>query len=117
MNVHYPTGDDMCQSNFVGTDFSLDFHTFTFIYDNFQLEWYIDGELKRRITKFYSMLGQAMDCNSLHIWHQYIVKSIYPRDPMVVILNLALQTGDGKPNTKTPFPSSFEIDYVRVWQQ
>ncbi|MBK5284954.1 MAG: glycoside hydrolase family 16 protein [Bacteroidia bacterium] len=117
MNVHYPTGDDMCQSTFVGSDFSKDFHTFTFIYDNYKLEWYVDGELKRRITKFYTLLGQAVDCNSLHIWHEYVVKSIYPRDPMTVILNLALQSGDGSPNGKTPFPSFFEIDYVRVWQQ
>ena len=41
-----------------------------------------------------------------------------PKEPMYLIMNLAVG-GDwpGSPTADTPFPSFFEIDYIRVWER
>jgi beta-glucanase (GH16 family) len=37
---------------------------------------------------------------------------------MFILVNLALGGGwAGEPNAETPFPSDFEVDYVRVWEK
>ncbi len=45
-------------------------------------------------------------------------KAYVPDEPMYLIANLAVG-GDwpGSPDEATPFPSSFEIDYLRVWMR
>lgn len=116
MTVHY--NGQMCLTDYNGPDYSLAFHTFTVVWDNYKIEWYVDGNLKRRSTRFYTMLGQEVDCNGIQAYGQYIRDNVFPRDEMNIIANLALQTGIFfQPDTNTPFPSSLEIDYVRMWKQ
>lgn len=115
MTVHY--NGQMCLTDYNGPDYSQAFHTFTVIWNNNKIEWYVDGDLKRRSTKFYTILGQTVDCNGIQAFGQYILDKVFPKDPMNIITNLALQTGTYAPDNNTPFPSSLEIDYIRYYKQ
>lgn len=115
MTVHY--NGQMCLTDYNGTDYSQAFHTFTVVWNNYKIEWYVDGNLKRRSTKFYTILGQTVDCNGIQAFGEYILDKVFPRDPMNIITNLALQTGTFAPDNNTPFPNSLEIDYIRYYKQ
>lgn len=104
--------------NWNGPDYSNDFHVFTMVWNNYKIEWYIDGVLKRTTTKFYSIHGQPLDCNSISANQPYILNKAFPQQEyQAIIANLAIQTGSNAPDSDTPFPSEFEIDYVRFYKQ
>jgi beta-glucanase (GH16 family) len=116
MTVHFDGG--MCLTDYNGPDYSQNFHIFTVIWDNYKIEWYVDGQLKRRSTKFYNMLSQQVDCNSLQAWQPYMMDKIYPQDNMKIIANLALENdANYHPDATTPFPSTLEIDYIRYYKK
>lgn len=115
MNVHF--NDNMCLTDYNGDDFSENFHIFSLIWDNYKIEWYLDGKLKRRNTKFNTLLGQQLDCEQLNKEQSYIVDKNYPLEKMNIILNLAIQNDKYKPNESTVFPGVFEIDYVRYYSK
>jgi hypothetical protein len=89
MNVHF--NDNMCLTDYNGDDFSENFHIFSLIWDNYKIEWYVDGNLKRRNTKFNTLLGQQLDCEQLNKEQSYIVDKNYPLEKVNIILNLAPQ--------------------------
>jgi len=115
MTVHY--NGQQCLTDYNGPDYSQAFHTFTVIWDNYKIEWYVDGNLKRRSTKFYTILGQTVDCNGIQAMGTYLMDKVFPRDPMNIITNLAIQTGTYAPDNNTTFPNSLEIDYIRYYKQ
>jgi len=97
MNYHYlgpgrrPAQDS---GDWIGPDFSMDWHTFAMGWQEDAIIWYVDGSERRRYTA---------------------AKRI-AKEPMYLVANLAVG-GDwpGRPISDTGFPSDFEIDYVRVW--
>lgn len=104
--------------NWNGPDYSEDFHTFSMIWNNYTIEWYIDGELKRRTTKFTNLLGQPVNCSSLIANQYYLLNHSFPQQKLQhIIVNLAIQAREGGPDENTPFPSAFEIDYIRYYKQ
>lgn len=115
MNVHF--NNKMCLTDYNGVDFSLDYHIFTLIWDNFKIEWFVDGELKRRNTKFNSMLGQQLGCDELRKGQYYIIDANFPLEQVNIILNLAIQNDKFKPDDPSVFPGVFEIDYVRYYSK
>jgi len=97
MTLHYSNADGVHNSSsgeWSGPDFSAGWHTFGLDWQPNALIWYIDGMERRRYT------------NATYI----------PHERMYVTLNLAVG-GDylGPPDSTTPFPSYFEIDYAKVW--
>ncbi|MGC8668496.1 MAG: glycoside hydrolase family 16 protein [Chthonomonadales bacterium] len=78
----------------VGPDFSQDFHTFAVDWSPDTIVWYVDG-----VERFRSSRG-------------------VPAMPMYVLVNLAVG-GDwpGNPDASTPFPSTMDVDYVRVYRR
>lgn len=97
MALHYRNSDgsaDQSGGSWIGPDFSAGWHTFGIWWEPDQIVWYVDGIPRRRSN------------NSRHI----------SKEPMYLLLNLAIG-GDwpGTPDSATPFPSYFEIDFVRVW--
>lgn len=107
----------MCQNHYTGDDFSQAFHTFTLVWNNYKIEWYVDGELKRRSYKFYTTLGQPVDYNGLEKDQVYILDQTFPLHASLHIsVSLGIQKGENKPDSSTPFPSSIEIDYIRFWR-
>ncbi|MGN8644825.1 glycoside hydrolase family 16 protein [Gracilibacillus sp. HCP3S3_G5_1] len=81
--------------HFIGDDdFSKDFHTFSLEWSVDSIKWYIDG-----IERFQT-------------------NNSSPQVDMYLYLNTAIG-GDwpGSPDNTTIFPQTFEVDYVRVYQQ
>lgn len=79
---------------FKGPDFSADFHTFAVEWDPTMIRWLVDDEERFRSTEE------------------------IPDVPMFMLVNLALG-GEwaGTPDEATPFPSYFEVDWVRAWRK
>lgn len=95
MNYHYSnesTGHGQASMGYEGPDFSAGFHTYGIQWAPDSLTWYVDGVAR------------------------YRVRTDVPTAPMYLIVDLAVGDWGGRPNASTPFPSRFEVDYVRVWQ-
>lgn len=80
----------------VGPDFSEDWHTFGVDWQPDRITWYVDG-----VQRF-----------------EFTDTSAISSEPMYILLNLAVG-GDwpGAPDESTMFPSQYMIDYVRVFQR
>lgn len=83
------------------TDYSQDFHVYSLDWRRDRMTWLIDGKEMNTITK----------------WDTDAARFPAPFDqPFHLILNLAVGGGfAGPPESQTPFPAKFEIDYVRVY--
>lgn len=76
----------------VGPDFSRDYHTFAVEWTPESIVWFVDG-IKR---------------------HQVNGKS--PKGPMYILANMAVGgPWPGPPDASTQFPASFDIDYIRAY--
>ncbi len=113
MDVHY--AGYHCLKDYNGPDFSKDFHTFSVIWDPYKIDWFVDGDLVRHYPK-YTQNGADAGCR-LNAWQPY-QEAPFPRNPMNLRFNLAIDNRDGhEPDNSTPFPSMFEIDWVRYYQK
>lgn len=96
--VHYqdpsqPGNHGMEGSWFSGIDFADGMHTFAVDWQPGELTWYIDGMEVFNTTEN------------------------VPDQPMYMLANLAVGGNwPGSPDETTAFPSSFDIDYIRVYQ-
>ena len=83
---------------FMGPDFSADRHVFAAAWEPGLIAWFVDGIQRYRVASKY-----------------------VPSKPMHPIANLAVGGGTnnwvGAPDASTPFPSYYEVDYIRVWQR
>lgn len=89
MTLHHDYDGDgntsSCNVHYAGGDFSQDFHIFTLIWDKNTIEWYVDGDLKRRDVRYYNSLGQETGC-TISPYTQYVKKNdistrSYEHDP------------------------------------
>lgn len=81
-------------SNFVGPDFSKDFHIFSIEWAPDSITWFIDDIERFRSSKFVSS------------------------EKMYLYLNTAIGGNwPGSPDYSTVFPVNYEIDYVRVFKR
>ena len=99
-------------------NFSSAFHTFTMEWDFFTIKWYVDDNLIRTVHKFYrNILGQEVniDCNNFTSFQRHFQNAAFPIEDMNIVLSQQVLGGDDAPNSNTPFPGVFEIDYIRYW--
>jgi beta-glucanase (GH16 family) len=99
MHIHYlidPETSDSSGESWQGPDFSADWHTFAIDWRSDRVVWIVDGHERWRFEE----------------------QAYIPKSQMYLLLNLAVG-GDwpGLPGPDTVFPSYFEVDYVRVWNQ
>ncbi len=99
MGVHwgtdYATDHESDGSTWEGADFSADFHVFGLEWSADAIVWSIDGVERKRHT------GEGI-----------------PQVEMYLILNLAIGgEWPGAPDSTTPFPGEYEIDYVRAYSR
>ena len=96
-NIHWndETGKHQARyKEYEGPDFSEDFHVYAIEWNKNVVVWYVDG-----IERHRSYEG-------------------VPQKEMYLIMNLAVGGPvPGNPNAQTKFPSSFDIDYVRVYKK
>jgi beta-glucanase (GH16 family) len=89
----YSSGHKSDGSSWMGPDFSADFHVFGLEWNPDSIIWTIDGVERKRHT------GDGI-----------------PQVEMYVILNLAIGGGwPGAPDTTTPLPGLYQLDYVRAY--
>ena len=110
-NIHHD--GDACPAIYRGPDYSKDFHTYGLLWEPYMLEWYVDDELIRRYSR-YSQNGSDAGCR-LNAWQPY-QEAPFPKDSMTLFLSIGVDNRDGnKPDGSTPFPSKFQIDWVRYY--
>jgi beta-glucanase (GH16 family) len=92
LTVHYGTSSNpqIDQFDYVGPNFQTGWHIYGVDWEPSGITWYIDGH-----AVFHS--GQVVN------------------EQMYILLDLAI-AGNPAPNAQTPFPSSLQVDYLRVWQ-
>ncbi|MCP3918669.1 MAG: family 16 glycosylhydrolase [bacterium] len=106
--IHY--GDSYPGNTSSGGSYTLpsgtfhdDFHVFAIEWDDSEMRWYVDGNLYSTKTFWWSSGGP------------------YPApfdQRFYILLNLAVGgTLPGSPDASTQFPQTFEVDYVRVYQE
>ena len=122
-NIHYDFNNnnsaDDCSHKYNGVDYSNSFHIFSAIWTKYSIEWYVDGDLIRTEYLFRDILSRPLSCG-LDGLREAIISKSFPRvnHPMQIIANLAIQcNNENDPDNTTPFPSSFEIDYIRYYKQ
>jgi beta-glucanase (GH16 family) len=98
-------------------DAATDFHIYTVIYEENKIEWYVDGILKRRMER--SNLLTAKETKAIQTKKNMYSKMLqsFPKDPMAIIFNTAIQTGKNAPTSDTTFPLLMEVDWVRYYQR
>lgn len=89
---------------FKDPDWSHKFHTWRMDWDEAAIRLYVDDELLNTV-----LLSETINRNG---------SGINPfRQPHYLLLNLAIGGDNGGDPAVTPFPSRFEVDYVRVYQK
>jgi beta-glucanase (GH16 family) len=104
MTVHFSTSrkrDDSIGGTFDGPNFSQAFHVFAIDWQPNALTWYIDD-----VARF-SVTARTIEARG----------GRFPREPMYVLMNLAIGGWVSPPNKHTPSPAAMKIDYIRIWDR
>lgn len=98
MSIHHKQDDGShayVQQTYEGPDFTAGFHVYGMAWTSDTLTYYVDGVERASYHQKYKI----------------------PNTNMYLLLNLAVGgSGPGAPDATTPFPSNFEVDYVKIWQ-
>ena len=110
-----------CSLSYTGYDLA-EWHVFTCIFEPEQISFLIDDELVRITPRVITAGGHALRCNDEIDHGVYYELKSYPVEPMHIIINMALMSENGPGaslpvDDSTPFPSAFEVDYVRYWKR
>lgn len=122
-NVHKWDGESSidCGNSAIENDsFAEDFHIYSIEWDEFTITYRIDGDIKYQVTRYTDQIGRTIDnCQNLSRTYYVFDRSLFPRQPMSIRLNLAISSGNygDMPNSETPFPSELEVDYVKVYKR
>jgi len=84
-------------------DWASEFHIWRMDWTENSISLYVDGLLLNRVDLRETVNGDGSGMNPFH-------------QPHYLLLNLAIGGDNGGDPTATPFPSRYEIDYVRVYQ-
>ncbi len=97
MTFHYDEGGHKSSSSWKdGIDFSADYHTYAVQWDPQKIIWYIDGVEYKRFTQTANIPAQPMYLMATHA--------------------LGKAWSNIPPDSTTPFPNYFDIDYIKVWR-
>lgn len=104
--------------------FSQNFHEYAFEWNNFRMDWFVDNQVIRTETKFSTLFGQPLDCNSLTPGNitTVLISDFYPIEIYHhIILNCSvLKNKDGPPDEEPPasvFPIAMETQYLRYYMR
>ena len=98
-----------------GTDFSQEYHTFTLIWNRFTIEWYVDGELMKQVGQWYDIRGELVTPENIKPAQVVFRNDWYPKNEMTIIFGFGIQSGKNTPDEDSPFPSAYNVDYIRYY--
>jgi hypothetical protein len=105
------------------TDFSLKHHVYSVEWDEFKVIFKIDDDIKRIDYKYKAINGQEgwiTDCNNITPGN-YLVNPYFPNDRMPIIFGIQIsnigQAFYDENHAQGPFPSSMDIEYVKVYRK
>lgn len=103
------------------------FCTYTLVWDQDKIEWYINGSLLRIVPYYFAQTLWGLFgyteygyyCGSIKKGQKFRRYKFFPQYPMHIILNTAVRSPDSEenPDASVPFPAQMEVDYVRVYQR
>jgi beta-glucanase (GH16 family) len=110
-----------CKDRFKGFDFS-DWHTFGCLFEKDQITFLVDDRTVNIIYRVLTSAREPVLCDDGIANGSYFQLNSFPLEPMKIIFNLALisKTGPGSSipvDETTPFPSSFDVDYIKFWKR
>lgn len=121
MTVHYPYEDEIresCSRKYTkDIAFSENFHVFSLIWEPDKILWLVDGEVVGEMYRYYNLWNNKVECPYPWNWFFKREREFFPKDPMTLILNLAIQSGVNSPDPTTIFPNAMEVEWVRVYQR
>ncbi len=125
MTVHYnvdpsqDTARKTCSRKYTeNTAFSENFHIFSLIWEPDKIIWLVDGEEVGEMYRYYNLLNNEVECPYPSNWLFKREREFFPKDPMYLILNLAIRAGENlPPDESTVFPNAMEVEWVRVYQR
>lgn len=111
-----------CPAGYHAANLVNSWHTFNVIWSPYNIEWYVDGNLKRIDYLFSSVLGQGIDCPNVPFNGTTVMRNnVWPKDPMLIYSNVAVRNGSGNiPPDPTTWPLGdvhMEVDYIKYFQR
>jgi beta-glucanase (GH16 family) len=105
------------QDGFGTTDYSQNFHVFAVDWSEFYMIWSIDGVIVRTEGKYWNTNNSIASCGTIVNGQTYQRNKAFPDAPMEIYASFQIQNNNGNnPDASTPFPSTFEIDYIRYYK-
>ncbi len=122
--TNYHANGYECGANVSSNNLSSDFHTYSVEITPWWIKWYLDGEAKRVVAKYYIdgnpvTHGIPATINCDQFWPQgtYTINSGFPDMDerwFAPIINLAISP-DKSAEEISGLPAAMEVDYVRIY--
>lgn len=98
------------------------FHTYTLIWDEDKIQWYIDGKLFRTVAKYVQsyLLGfynKETYYPHLQMGNKYRQNQAFPQGNMQIMLNTAVLLPPESPILTKELNSAMLIDYIKVFKR
>lgn len=97
-----------------------DYHVYRIEWDEFKIIYSVDGHIIREQYKYCNVLGQIITDRYNYINNRYLYAlNIFPDSSQSIIFNLAISNSSDHPcpDETTLFPSSLNVDYIRVYKR
>ena len=103
------------------TDLSLTWHKYAMIWDPYKITWLVDDITVRTIYRYSvpELWGSGIECPDLGNYAFYAEDLAFVESyaqQMIVNFSLMSYATEGLPDASTPFPSEFQIDYIRYYK-
>lgn len=99
--------------------FSDGFHVFSLEWDEWKLVFRVDGIARRMDYHYITLDGKVVKDASQYDSKNAIENPLFPTEAQCVKLNVAIPDENSSfkptPNERTPFPSSMDVDYFRIY--
>ncbi|MDQ3048711.1 MAG: family 16 glycosylhydrolase [Bacteroidota bacterium] len=97
-------------------DYSLDFHTYTLIWDRWGISWFVDGQFIKLVPQWIDLNGGAITKNNIKPSQVVIRNDWYPINDMSIIFGCGIQTENGT-DDPSDFPGLMIVDYVKFYEK
>lgn len=110
-----------CNASFKNFDLTK-WHTYSCVFEQDQITFLVDDQPVNVIYRVMTASKEPVLCNDDIANGTFFQLQSYPIEPMKIIFNLAVTSKKGPGGSvsvdeSTPFPSSFDVDYIRFWKR